>query len=170
MMKEIIKQAKLADSSILAEIISDSNKDVAEQFNLNDMNSPKHPSFCTPDWVKEDFKRGVLYFIYTLNNKPLGCVAFEMPETGTAYLNRLSVIPSARNAGIGKKLVLHHRNYSKNKNINKISIGIIAHHSELKEWYKQIGFQEGETVQFKHLPFEVCYMSYQIQELHNDAN
>jgi len=170
MMKEIIKQANLADAAILAKIISDSNKDVAERFKLNDKNSPKHPSFCTPGWVKEDIKRGVIYFICELNNTPLGCVAFEMPETGTAYLNRLSVIPSARNAGIGKKLVIHHLDYSRDKNINKISIGIIAHHSELKEWYKQIGFQEGETVRFKHLPFEVCYMSYQIQKLHNHAN
>jgi len=161
-MKEIIKQANPADVALLAKMISVANKDVAERFNLNDKNSPKHPSFCTPAWVKEDFKRGVVYFIYELNKKPLGCVAFEMPETGTAYLNRLSVIPSARNNGIGKKLVIHHLNYSKNKNINKVSIGIIAHHSELKKWYKQIGFQEGETVRFKHLPFEVCYMSYQI--------
>ena len=169
-MKEKIKQANPTHAALLAEIVSYSNKDVAERFNFNYDTSPKHPSFCTSDWVKEDFIRGVVYFIFELNDKPVGCVAFETPEPGIAYLNRLSVIPSARNAGIGKKMVFHHLNYSKTKAISKVSIGIIAQHTELKEWYKQIGFQERETVQFKHLPFEVCYMNYIIKKSHNNAN
>ena len=163
MMEEKIKQASHTHAALLAKIISNSNKDVAERFNLNYMNSPKHPSFCTSDWVKEDFQRGVVYFIFELKDTPVGCVAFETPEPDIAYLNRLSVVPPARKAGIGKKMVLHHLNYSRIKAISKVSIGIIAQHTELRKWYKQIGFQEGETVQFKHLPFNVCYMSYLIK-------
>ncbi len=162
-MNENIQQANPAHAALIAALVSDSNKDVAIRFNLTDKNSPKHPSFCTVDWVKEDFERGVDYFIFKLNDKPVGCVAFETPDPDTAYLNRLSVIPSARNTGIGNKLVLHHLNYSKKRAISKVSIGIIAQHTELKNWYKQIGFQEGETKQFEHLPFEVCYMSYIIK-------
>jgi len=185
-MNENIQQANPSYAAPIAALVSDSNKDVAIRFNLTDKNSPKHPSFCSVDWVKEDFERGVVYFIFKLKDKPVGCVAFETPDPDTAYLNRLSVIPSARNTGIGNKLVLHHLNYSKKRAISsntgignklvlhhlnyskkraisKVSIGIIAQHTELKNWYKQIGFQEGETKQFEHLPFEVCYMSYIIK-------
>ncbi len=52
MMKEKIKQANLTHAALIATIVSDSNKDVAERFNLTDKNSPKHPSFCALDWVK----------------------------------------------------------------------------------------------------------------------
>ncbi|NOX34160.1 MAG: GNAT family N-acetyltransferase [Deltaproteobacteria bacterium] len=165
-MEEKIIQASSDHVVLIAALVSDANKDVASQFNLTNENAPKHPSFCTSDWIKEDFDRGVIYFIFERSNKPVGCVAFEAPIQNVAYLNRLSVIPSARNRGIGNKLVLHHIHYSKKNAISKVSIGIIAQHTELKNWYKRIGFQSGETKQFEHLPFEVCYMSYVIKKSH----
>lgn len=131
-MNEKIKQASPIHATLLAEIVSNSNKDVAERFNLNYKNSPKHPSFCTSDWIEEGFQRGVVYFIFELKDKPIGCVAFETPEPGIAYLNRLSVIPSARNAGIGKKWYFIILIIQKFKLSVKLASGLLLNMQNLK--------------------------------------
>lgn len=44
----------------------------------------------------------------------------------------------------------------------KISIGIIAAQTDLKRWYQEIGFIEGDSKKFKHLPFLVTFMIYNL--------
>ena len=157
-----IIKASIDDAQTIAFIVSESNKDVAEQFNLNKENNPKHPSFYTKHLVLSDFSRGQEYFIYRKGDSSMGCVRFEHPRPDTAYLNRLSVLPKYRHIGIGTMLVRHVFEYSKSKNIEKISIGIIATHEILKTWYLSFGFIEGDTKTFEHLPFDVTYMRYEL--------
>ncbi|MDO9515698.1 MAG: hypothetical protein Q7J01_06320 [Syntrophales bacterium] len=45
-----------------------------------------------------------------------------------------------------------------------MGIGIIAEQAGLKEWYERVGFIEGETKGFPHLPFRVTFMLYEIRE------
>jgi len=155
-----IRKATPKELSIIAMLISESNKDVALKFGINADNCPKHPSFCTADWVKTDFDRGEKYFVLEENTNPIGCVAYENPSTGLAYLNRLSVLPIHRNRSAGARLVKHIIQHAKTESIQKISIGVIAEHFELQRWYMSLGFKSGETKQFSHLPFSVIYMSY----------
>ena len=157
-----ITYAKQEQSGKISQIVSDSNKDVAKRFGFTIENCPKHPSFCTKKWVDDDFERDVDYFIYEDKGESVGCVAFESPEENIAYLNRLSVLKNTRRKGIGKKLVDHIISYSKAKGIEKISIGIIADNIELKKWYGAIGFVEKDTAKFPHLPFDVTYMVYSL--------
>lgn len=157
-----IRQATDKDSKLLADIISSANKDVAVKFGLNADNNSKHPSFCTAEWIEEDLKRGEIYFIYESDNLALGCVAFEQPDSETAYLNRLAVIPEYRNNGVGQKLVNYHLNLSKEKGIKNVSIGIIDKHISLKNWYKKLGFKESGLKVFDHLPFDVCFLTYSL--------
>ena len=91
-----------------------------------------------------------------------GCVAFEQPDPDTAYLNRLSVLPNCRHRGGGATLVRFILDFAKTKNIKTVSIGIIAEHEVLKNWYLDLGFIEGDTQKFKHLPFDVKYMRYDL--------
>jgi GNAT superfamily N-acetyltransferase len=157
-----IVKASVVDAKAIAEIISASNKDVADEFGLNRDNNPKHPSFCTQDWVIGDFERGEEYFIYKKEGVSIGCVAFENPRPGIAYLNRLSVLPDYRHEGVGAELVKHVFAYAKSKQIQNISIGIIAKHTKLKNWYKKLGFVEGDVKRFPHLPFDVQYMRFEL--------
>jgi hypothetical protein len=46
----------------------------------------------------------------------------------------------------------------------RVNIGIIAEQTELKKWYKGIGFIEGESKEFPHLPFRVAFMSYEVDK------
>lgn len=152
--------ATTEDAALIAAIIRESHKDVAQKFNLTPENNPKHPSFCTQEWVVADFQRGEAYFLYQMDDTPAGCVAFEQPDPETAYLNRLSVRPSYRHRGIGAQLVRHIIGYARSKEVQSISIGIIADHDVLKTWYTNLGFIEKETRRFEHLPFDVTYMHY----------
>jgi GNAT superfamily N-acetyltransferase len=152
----------LKNADDIAHIVSESNKDVAVEFNLNIENAPKHPSFYTKEWVLSDFQKGEEYFLYKKDGVPMGCVAFEQPDANTAYLNRLSVLPPYRHKGIGTRLVFHIIDYSRTKNIRTVSIGIIASHKILKNWYLSLGFIEGALQKFDHLPFDVRYLRYDL--------
>ena len=128
----IIQPAGSHHAEIVAFIVSQGNKDVAEKFELTLENNPKHPSFYTKEWVQSDMERGEEYFLYQNNGVNCGCVAFEQPNSELSYLNRLSVLPEYRHKGIGEQLVNHVLEYSRIKNIQMVSIGIIAEHSILK--------------------------------------
>ena len=150
------------DAEDIAFIVSEANKDIAQQFNLNIKNASKHPSFCTTSWVLSEFKRGEEYCLYKDGKIPAGCVAFEQPDDDTAYLNRLSVLPEFRHNGIGATLVRYVLDYSRTKDVKIVSIGIIADHELLKHWYLGLGFIEVSIQKFDHLPFAVRYLKYEL--------
>ena len=157
-----IREASAKDLTTIAMLVSESNKDIAEKFGLNADNCQKHPSFCTEAWVKSDLARGERYFILEEDSVPIACVAYENPSAGLAYLNRLSVLPPYRNRGIGAHLVKYIVQLAQASSIQTISIGVIGEHSDLQRWYRSLGFIDGETKHFPHLPFSVKYMSYTV--------
>ncbi len=157
-----IREASAEDLATVAMLIRETNKDVAERFGLSADNAPKHPSFCTVAWVQSDFERGERYFILEEDSAPIACVAYENPSAGLAYLNRLSVLPAHRRRGVGARLVQHIIGLARAASIKTISIGVIGEHDELQRWYRSMGFVDGETRRFAHLPFSVKYMSYAV--------
>jgi N-acetylglutamate synthase-like GNAT family acetyltransferase len=157
-----IRQATDADAELLAEIISKSFADVALRFSLTRENCPKHPSNCTPDWIRQDQARGVQYFIAGRGDDSSGCVALERPGPELCYLERLAVLPDRRERGIGRALVEHVIRSAKAAGSRLVSLAIIARHVELREWYGRLGFRERETKTFPHLPFEVLFMEMKI--------
>jgi N-acetylglutamate synthase-like GNAT family acetyltransferase len=158
-----IREASYADLLAIATLVSESNQDVAVKFGLNAKNCPKHPSLCTPDWIRADLVRGETYFIFEEKTQPIGCVAYEGAGPSLAYLNRLSVLPAHRSKGIGGRLVQHIVEHARTRSVQTISIGIIGEHVDLHRWYKKFGFEDGDTKRFAHLPFSVKYMSYALQ-------
>ena len=158
----IVREGTQEESGLIAMLIRDSNRDLAKRFMLNAENCPKHPSFCTLEWVAADFERGERYFICEKAHAPIGCVAIENPAEGIAYMNRLAVLPDERRSGAGETLVRYVIEHSRLCGIKTISIGIVAAHEELRNWYIRLGFTEKDTKRFPHLPFEVMYMCYEI--------
>lgn len=160
-----IRESTDQDVATIAMLIRESNKDVAQKFGLNAANCPQHPSFCAESWIEADLARKTKYFIIEDDSLPIGCVAYENPRSGLAYLNRLSVLPSHRNQGAGARLVQHIVQYARAASIQTISIGVIGEHTELQRWYRKLGFKDAETKLFPHLPFAVKYMAY---AMHNE--
>ena len=107
--------------------------------------------------------RGVFSISYlNRKKKTLGCAALEKADSDLCYLERLAVHPENRNIGFGKMLVDHVFTEAKRMGCQRISIGTIAKQIELKRWYQKIGFIEGETKTFDHLPFQVSFMEYSL--------
>lgn len=155
-----IRRAASQDVSLLAEIIRDAFSDVAVRFGLNADNCPKHPSNCTDEWVSRDMQRDVTYFVLEHEGMPAGCVAVERASEDMYYLERLAVLPDFRKKGSGRALVERVFETVRAKGGQKISIGIISDDMDLKNWYCRLGFVEGETKSFPHLPFQVTFLTY----------
>jgi GNAT superfamily N-acetyltransferase len=155
-----IKKAGPADVSLLTGLIRDSFRDVAERFGLTLENCPKHPSNYTGEWIKKDLARGVTYYILERDGEPVGCAAIEQASTDLCYLERLAVLPGERCNGFGRALVNNVLIKAATLGAQEVGIGIIAQHTELKEWYRKIGFVEDETKDYEHLPFRVTFMKY----------
>ena len=157
-----IRKADSDDISLLSTLIRQSYRDVADSFELTPVNCPKHPTNCTDEWIQNDLAKGVIYFILELRGKPAGCVAIERAEADLCYLERLAVLPTERKKGLGSQLVKHIFHTARKLGSKKISIGIIAAQTELKQWYRKFGFVEGDTKEFSHLPFRVTFMTCEL--------
>jgi ribosomal protein S18 acetylase RimI-like enzyme len=159
-----IKETDQELSSVIANIIRQSFKDVALRFSLNKENCPTHPSNCTVEWIREDFRKGKRYFVLFKNESPCGCVGLEKGKAGVCYLERLSVLPEYRKNGLGKRLTDYFEKRAREENYRRIEIGVIKNHEELVNWYKRIGFKESGCKKFDHLPFEVLFMYKEIKD------
>jgi len=87
---------------------------------------------------------------------------FTVPDEGeNIYLNIRRTI--TRFVGtVCIALVRHIVAYARSKQVNVVSIGIIAAHEVLKTWYAGLGFIEKDTLRFAHLPFDVTFMHYRV--------
>ena len=159
-----VRIADESDVDLLAEMIRKSHADVARRFNLTPENCPKHPSNCTTDWIKSDLARGVRYYLADWQGDAAGCVALEQANPEMVYLERLSVLPEERRNGLGRQLVERVLQETAALGVPRIGIGIIADFFELKNWYLKMGFREGATKQFEHLPFKVLLMAYHLPD------
>lgn len=155
-----IKKAGQGDIPSLTQIIRHAYKDVARRFSLTPQNCPKHPSNYTDQWVQGDMNRGVVYYILENDRDNCGCAALEKAGPDLCYLERLSMLPQHRRQGFGAMLVRHIVKEARTLGASSVGIGIIARQEELKQWYIRLGFVEGETKTFDHLPFEVTFLAY----------
>ena len=158
-----IRNAEATDIPTLANLICTAFQEVAKRFNLNAVNCPKHPSNCTSDWVEDAFQKGIRYYILEIDAKPQGCVALERASTLVCYLERLAVAPRVRNRGLGQALVAHALSRAAQAGAQRVEIGIMADHEELKAWYLRLGFNLTGTKNFEHLPFEVAFMAKELK-------
>ncbi len=162
-MKELkVRRAVKEDIFVLSLVIRWSFRDVAERFSLTPENCPRHPSNCTDEWVKKDMARGVRYYILEDNKETAGCVALDFREREVCYLERLAVLPEYRRQGCGRMLVRHALAEAASLGAGRVGIGIIARHEELRRWYRNLGFEEGEEAEFPQLPFTVAFLSYRL--------
>jgi GNAT superfamily N-acetyltransferase len=158
-MSYTIHEATTIEIPELVEIIRTSFRGVALRFGLTEENCPKHPSNCQATWITIALEKGARYFILSAEGASCGCVAIEQGGLEVCYLERLAVLPSRRRRGYGRALVDHVLDEVKDLGAQRVDIGIIADHTELRDWYTKIGFAEQKTANFPHLPFQVLFMS-----------
>ena len=160
-----IRGACKADISILLGILRKSFAGVAERCNLTVENCPKNLAFCTEQRLEDDFARGLKYYILEKGGQSCGCVALEKANSVVCYLERLAVLPEYRRKGFGKTLVNHIFDMAIEMEMQRVEIGIISEDTELKDWYKKLGFIQKNTKKFDHLPFIVAFMFVKLNEV-----
>ncbi len=144
-------------------VIKESFKTVAEQLGLNEKNAPTNPAFSTPEDLNKLALKSDCFALYE-NNKPCGFFALEYKDDlNIFFLERVSVVPDKRHKGYGKSILDFAKNYCKNQNSTKISIGIINENIILKNWYIKNEFIEISVKKFSHLPFNVCFMEFYLK-------
>ncbi len=153
-----IRDAISQDDELLARIIRESFRDVAERFGLTPENCPTHPSNCTPQWIASEMAKGVAYYVVEEGGTPCGCVALERAGPEVCYLERLAVLPSHRRSGYGTALVHHVLEEARRVGAGRLEFAIIARQSGLRDWYERLGFAVKNTKSFSHLPFDVTFM------------
>lgn len=158
-----IRKGDNSDIYRVAEVIRQAYSSVAERFRLTPENCPKHPSNCTPKWIEKDLDRGVEYFVLEHGSEIIGCIALEKANQDLCYLERLAVLPEKRHHGLGRKLFDHFKKEAISRGFEKIGIGIIAKQHDLKSWYEGFGFEETGRKTFAHLPFDVAFLEYRIE-------
>lgn len=97
-----------------------------------------------------------------MDGSPSGCVALERASDQEIYVERLSVVPEKRRHGAGVRLVAHVLGEAANLGVDALGIGIIDEFTELKTWYKSLGFEEVGVKHFEHLPFQVSFMTRRV--------
>lgn len=147
---------------ICQNIIHNSFRTVADDFNLTIDNCPNHTSFITEDKLKKQFSDKTDMFLYEKDGEYIGYFSLIKKSCKIYELDNLSVLPSFRHFGIGREMVEYAKSYVDSKNGERISIGIIEENTVLKEWYKQLGFEHKGTKKFEHLPFTVGFMELSI--------
>jgi diamine N-acetyltransferase len=138
-------------------VIRDSFKTVAVEFGLNESNCPTHPSLITLDRLLELGNRAEMFGLF-LDDSQIGFVAIEKADGGVYYLDKLAVLPEYRHQGYGRKLVEFVVDHVAERAGEKVSLGMIDESIVLKNWYKELGFEETGTKKFDHLPFTACFM------------
>ena len=154
----MIREATSEDVASLAPLIRSAYRDVADRFGLTSENAPTHPSNCKADWIEADLARGISYYLLSSDDTLCGCVALEFAADSIAYLERLAVAPEWRGCGLGTALLDYALSRAWRGGAREVSIGVIARHIELINWYGRRDFRFVETRAFDHLPFVVAYL------------
>jgi N-acetylglutamate synthase-like GNAT family acetyltransferase len=158
----VIRAANSEDAGVLIDILRQSFATVAERFGLTQENCPKHIAFYTEARLQEDIHRGMQFYVLEESGHVCGCVALEPARPGVCYLGRLGVLPSHRSKGFGRMLVRHALTEAAKTGVTRVEIGIIAADSQLRDWYRQFGFEQTGTKEFPHLPFVVAFMAMEL--------
>lgn len=154
----IIKRIDEHQFEECARVIRNSFITVADEFNLTKENAPTNPAFIERDSLEKMKEKGIGMFGAFEGDVCIGFVAIEKANEDVFYMERLAVLPEHRHKGIGRELMDFVFDYSRRNGGKKVSIAIINKNKRLKDWYIKYGFIETGVKEFKHLPFEVCFM------------
>ena len=148
----------------IVNVLNVSHGTVAKDFGFTKDSNPTNSAFINESTLRTQLNKGIELYAMAVNNKLIGCIAIEKSskETGTFYIEKVSIIPEFRNQGYGVKLMDFATSKIKELGGKNISIALIDSNTKLKNWYCSQGFNETGTKDFEHLPFRVCFMNKQL--------
>ena len=152
------------DLSAIVHVLNVSHGTVAKDFGFTKDNNPTNNAFIDEEALRNQLNKGIELYALSNNGHLIGCIAIEKSEkeTGTFYIEKVSVMPEFRNQGFGVALMDFATTKIKESGGKVISIALIDSNTKLKKWYLSQGFVETGFKDFEHLPFRVCFMNKKI--------
>ncbi len=145
---------------MLVEILRASFEPVARRFGFTRESCPTHTSLIEQGWLEWEFDHGAEYFVGVEDGGgAVSCVSMKVGSPHEAELKRLAVIPARQGNGFGRRMVEEVENQCRARRIGKLKLSIVAHHSELHEWYRWLGYSDTAIESYPHLPFKVQCMA-----------
>jgi len=146
-----------------ADIIRQSFKQVAIDFNLTPENCATNPAFITVDKLLDLKQKQVTFFGLFVSQKQVGFIGVESNPDGVYFMEKLAVLPQYRHHGYGAELMKFALEFAVKYGACKASLGTINGHTVLKNWYKTLGFHETAVKKISSLPFDVCFMEIDLR-------
>jgi len=100
--------------------------------------------------VFDGFDKNADHFVASIEGIVVGSLRVRYPDSVTAKIERLAVLPAARGAGVATELMEFVLNYLKNKDIRK---AVLDSQSYVRKLYEELGFsQVGDEFQEAGIP------------------
>jgi N-acetylglutamate synthase-like GNAT family acetyltransferase len=160
-LQRILPDADLSDA---VAVLRSAHGTVAQQFGFTQETNPTNSAFIDAETLRGQLEKGIELYLMTEGENAVGCIAIEESptEAETFYIEKVSVVPSSRNHGLGVELMNFATSLIKGRGAKHIGIALINEHDKLKAWYQRQGFREILVKEYPHLPFNVCFMSKDI--------
>jgi ribosomal protein S18 acetylase RimI-like enzyme len=157
-LQRILPDADLSDA---VAVLRSAHGTVAQQFGFTQETNPTNSAFIDAETLRGQLEKGIELYLMTEGENAVGCIAIEESptEAETFYIEKVSVVPSSRNHGLGVELMNFAASLIKGRGGKHIGIALINEHEKLKAWYQRQGFREILVKEYPHLPFNVCFMS-----------
>ena len=130
-------------------------------FGITRENTPSNPAFWEGTAIPAVVARGFQLFAVEEAGRILGCafVGASTSRPGVWSLRHLAVDPEARHTGHGAALVAEGARRAKAGGAEELAIGIVAENHRLSAWYRHLGFESIDKVEFPGLVFTVERLS-----------
>ena len=160
----MIREMNHGDIATCVELIRRSFHTVADEYGFTEENAPRFTAFATTverlDWQYKEEHRPM--YVYCDGDRICGYYSLLIQEKGECELNNLAVLPEDRHRGIGKKLLEHAYESSKEMGCTMMNIGIVEENTTLRKWYEQNGAIHIGTQKYDFFPFTCGYMKREI--------
>lgn len=160
----MIRAVEYGDIPECVNVIRKSFQTVADEFGINIENAPRFTAFATTEerlfWHFEQEHRPM--FVFCNDDKIVGYYSLYERDTESCELSNLAVLYEYRHNGIGKQLLDHAIETSKNHGYRVLNFSIVEENAVLKKWYEKNGAVSLYRNKFDFFPFNCGYMEIKL--------
>jgi diamine N-acetyltransferase len=137
---------------------------IAKDFGLTEESAPTNAAFTTFENLSRHVHAGLTLYGIFVETSLAGCVAIKQAKADGAvyHIERLAVTPDKRHRGYGGQLLSFAIERILERGGTSASIGLMDNNERLKKWYSSKGFVQHDRRRVVHLPFKVCFMSFDL--------
>jgi ribosomal protein S18 acetylase RimI-like enzyme len=108
--------------------------------------------------VEKLLREGVAFFVARVDGAPAGCGGVQLVGAEYGEIKRMYVRPAFRGAGLGKRMLAHLADYSRQRGVDVLRLETGIHQVEAIGLYERFGFQRIRPFgPYRDDPLSLCY-------------